>query len=455
MVTARQIINSIKPKKIFKTQETPLGEVGYDNPRDDLEKVKKMREGSIEKVPVFANDIVNKSYVDTLTTNHPHQDVNTIASPTFQDVFLGTAEGDSYLYFYEGSSPTGSYLKWDNTDTRFKISHAFQAPNVVATATASFFCNYDGGDGDAYIYFYENTSPTGAALKWEDAGAGFEFTHRLMLRGSDNELVLGDDTKASMRLINTYASGVGRGGDLIYGINTLDSGQTSVIRGTYESFDATNKQGGDLVFGTKWAPTEARVTEKMRLKGLGYLGIGNNNASYRCDISSTNTIEDTQYFRCGTRNTNGQYGGGLLMAPNYSGYPKTSAGILGICGGNYFRMGLAFFSNNVSDGTTAMSERMRLTAAGDFGVNTTSPDTKFQVVGDCKFGDDNTNYATIGTTGNLTFTGSAEFHPPRVSASAQPTPSVGELQIWRDSDDNKTYLIYNDTDEGVRKVEMT
>ena len=44
--------------------------------------------------------------------------------------------------------------------------------------------------------------------------------------------------------------------------------------------------------------------------------------------------------------------------------------------------------------------------------------------------------------------------PRRLSQSAQPTPDVGELLIWRDSDDSKTYLVYNDTTEGVRKVEM-
>ncbi|KKM18867.1 hypothetical protein LCGC14_1661360 [marine sediment metagenome] len=44
--------------------------------------------------------------------------------------------------------------------------------------------------------------------------------------------------------------------------------------------------------------------------------------------------------------------------------------------------------------------------------------------------------------------------PRRVSQSGQPTPTVGELMVWRDSDDSKTYLVYNDTDEGVRKVEM-
>ena len=43
----------------------------------------------------------------------------------------------------------------------------------------------------------------------------------------------------------------------------------------------------------------------------------------------------------------------------------------------------------------------------------------------------------------------------RQSASAQITPVVGHLEVWRDPDDNKTYLIYTDEDEGIRKVEMT
>lgn len=74
-----------------------------------------------------------------------------------------------------------------------------------------------------------------------------------------------------------------------------------------------------------------------------------------------------------------------------------------------------------------------------------------------KIGDaDGTDYVQISsTTGDLSFAGSASFLPPRVSQSAQPTPDVGALVVWRDPDDNKTYLVYNDTDEGVRKVEMT
>jgi hypothetical protein len=48
-----------------------------------------------------------------------------------------------------------------------------------------------------------------------------------------------------------------------------------------------------------------------------------------------------------------------------------------------------------------------------------------------------------------------KFYPRRVSQSAQPTPNDGEMLIWRDTDDDKTYLLYDDVDLGTRKVELT
>lgn len=44
---------------------------------------------------------------------------------------------------------------------------------------------------------------------------------------------------------------------------------------------------------------------------------------------------------------------------------------------------------------------------GDVGIGTTTSDTKLQVVGDCKFGDDNTNYVEASTTGDVVFVGSS------------------------------------------------
>ena len=70
MVTAKQIINSIKPNltKAPPQGSTQKGSAGYDNIRDDIEKTKSLREGSVEKVPANNNDIVNKLYADALVS---------------------------------------------------------------------------------------------------------------------------------------------------------------------------------------------------------------------------------------------------------------------------------------------------------------------------------------------------------------------------------------------------
>jgi hypothetical protein len=45
--------------------------------------------------------------------------------------------------------------------------------------------------------------------------------------------------------------------------------------------------------------------------------------------------------------------------------------------------------------------------------------------------------------------------PYRFSATGAPSAVSGELALWRDSDDHKVYVIYNDPDEGQKKVELT
>lgn len=72
-----------------------------------------------------------------------------------------------------------------------------------------------------------------------------------------------------------------------------------------------------------------------------------------------------------------------------------------------------------------------------------------------------TNYAAISATGDLSFAGSAGFYLRRVSQADIPAAGTGatqidtgELMIWRDSDDAKIYLVYNDADSGIKSVEM-
>lgn len=64
---------------------------------------------------------------------------------------------------------------------------------------------------------------------------------------------------------------------------------------------------------------------------------------------------------------------------------------------------------------------------------------------------------TETNTGVLYLSKAGHAHPRRVAAAAAapPTPQVGEVLMWEDTTNNKVYLMYNDTVQGTKKVELT
>lgn len=70
------------------------------------------------------------------------------------------------------------------------------------------------------------------------------------------------------------------------------------------------------------------------------------------------------------------------------------------------------------------------------------------------------NTAQVGADGDLTFYGTAGFYPRFLTQAAEPAAGVGatqcdtsEMVIWKDSDDNKVYLCFNDGGT-VKTVEL-
>jgi hypothetical protein len=136
-------------------------------------------------------------------------------------------------------------------------------------------------------------------------------------------------------------------------------------------------------------------------QGLGgYIGLNSNTApSYLIDTAPlTGTTTDTDRMRWAPYNGPGtggsgygttagggtSLGTGIIWAPNYSGYTKRSAGILQIGEGNYFRSGLAFYTNNVQDSTTDWTEAMRVGSNGNVSIGQGSAPAllnKFDVYG--------------------------------------------------------------------------
>ena len=164
MASAKQVINSIKPKPFLKDKKpTTLGSVGYDNIREDIERVKKMREGSVEKVPVLDNDVVNKLYVDGKTrTISIH-----VTNPTASDDFL------CYRFPFAVTIIAINAVCHDGTSVAFKINEcdangdnpAQICDSITATTTntAGTITNASVDSGD-YIS-YVSTANTGSVTK--------------------------------------------------------------------------------------------------------------------------------------------------------------------------------------------------------------------------------------------------------------------------------------------------
>ena len=146
MVTAKQIINSTKPKIIkVPDGQTAKGSAGYDNPRDDIEKVKKMREGSVEKVPVFDNDIVNKAYADSKDF---WQRVGSVLSPkTAGDDITTTGTGTfGSAVINEDGLSTGDFRVEGDTDANLFFVDASSDRIGIGTNTPSRMLHMRGDD---------------------------------------------------------------------------------------------------------------------------------------------------------------------------------------------------------------------------------------------------------------------------------------------------------------------
>ena len=69
--------------------------------------------------------------------------------------------------------------------------------------------------------------------------------------------------------------------------------------------------------------------------------------------------------------------------------------------------------------------------SGFVGIGTETPDNTLQVVGDAAIGDDGTNYTLIGSTGNMSFAGTASLAIP--NSNNPTTDAVGEI-AWDAND---------------------
>ena len=179
----------------------------------------------------------------------------------------------------------------------------------------------------------------------------------------------------------------------------------------------------------------------------GLLQVGDTSTpTYSLDMALNGSTTDTSKIRFGINNgdaggTTNLVGGGVIWAPKYTGYTKTSAGILQIGEGNYFRSGLAFYTNNTADQTTAMVERMRIDMDGNVGIGIAEPTNKFEVAG--------TNGQLFSVADDMTGTIFSVN-----DASGVPSIEVDDTGVVRLAEFVGNVLVGTATDDGTNKLQV-
>ena len=131
---------------------------------------------------------------------------------------------------------------------------------------------------------------------------------------------------------------------------------------------------------------QTNQAERVRIENNGNVKVYGGNLDLRDpnEEDATNVL----YFNANNGNAandSNDIGTGIVWKPDYSGYSKRSAGIMQIGEGNYFKSGLAFYTNNTSDNSTDWSERMRISKEGNVGIGVVEPTDKLHVAGNATF----------------------------------------------------------------------
>jgi hypothetical protein len=110
---------------------------------------------------------------------------------TGDDMFIGYdgADTNQSIYFREGGSNTGRRIRWDNTNNRFDFNDSLRLQGN-AQVDGFLALNYSGPDGDSVIYFYEDSSTSGAELRFDDSANEFSVNHRLRVDAGVENLAL-------------------------------------------------------------------------------------------------------------------------------------------------------------------------------------------------------------------------------------------------------------------------
>jgi len=132
------------------------------------------KEGTVEKVPTNDSDIANKKYVDDLTGDHPHQDVQTTASPTFVKVSAPAGEFDTIATDTDGDITFLNDCYFTNRTGHDTFLDCVADEHIDWTDTTEDFKTTGSGSfGEGLEVNKNTTNQVGLTLNGIDVGGPF------------------------------------------------------------------------------------------------------------------------------------------------------------------------------------------------------------------------------------------------------------------------------------------
>ena len=269
---------------------------------------------------------------------------------------------------------------WDGTE------------NVQITP-ADLLGSYPSGSGaTGQVAFFDSASTLAGDndLYWDNTNKrlGVGTTSPGELLEVDGNIRLGDGTQRNIigptnESLGIFANPNGATEGIIFSTDNGSTTEMIILNGGNVGIGTASPSAKLHVDGTLIATGISQLGSGgsnvyLTSSSAGNVGIGTNSPNSRLHINGQLTIDRNSGMAS------------IVAGPDSSGHliMDSEAGFVGL---NFYNSGDVILGNG----------------GGNVGIGTTSPDTKLQVVGDTKLGDDNTNYASFATDGLLTMHGTA------------------------------------------------
>jgi len=264
--------------------------------------------------------------------------------------------------------------------------------DVVATSASSYLNVRSSGIANAVqivqdtggTAYFQNTYASGDAI-FGTAGNNAIFktasTERMRIDSSGN---VGVGTSSPSYNLEVYSSGALLAGitrattstdaGAIFSFSTLNASSAKTSMADIVGASSTTTAGAENGYMSLRTKTSGSMTEKVRIDSSGNVGIGLTSLTEKFEVSgSVNaSTASSASFSTGNQRAFMDYVPGSTTARfgHLSGASGSTTGVM------------AMFTNG--------TERMRIDSSGNVGIGTSSPSTKFNVIGDIH----------VGTSGN-------------------------------------------------------